>query len=145
MTEEAMLRNIVKRMVEEEIVKVKPSIDTIYLDDIARGVRGVQKRLEAQVPEGFKEEVDVSVAGTIPVPMEPKLRKPPFFRASVFNDGPDPVHVMLNEVKPVAYRKAPLKEADRIDIDTTEAKIDALFFACEASDKTAAVRVHLLK
>ena len=139
--EEALLKSLIKGEVE----RLVPPEMTVLLDDIARGVRAVQKRLEAQVPEGFKEEVDVSVEGTIPVPMEPKLRKPPFIRATVFNDGPDPVYVFLNEVKPEAFRKAPLNAQDKLDIDTTEAKIDALFFACEASEKTASVRVHLLK
>jgi len=127
------------------VQRVKAPIETVLLDDIARGLADIKRLLEAQVPEGFKEEVDVSVAGTIPVPMEPKLRKPPFFRATLFNDGPDPVIVMLNEVKPEAYRKAPLNAGDKIDIDTTEAKIESLFFACTTSSGQASVRVHLLK
>jgi len=139
------LRKIVKEEVQREIATIKPEIDTILLDDISRGVKQVVKRLEAQVPEGFKDEVTVSVTGKIPVPMQPKNTKPPYFRATVFNDGPDAVYVFLNDVKPEAIREAPLNQGDKIDIDTTEAKIEALFFACVGSENTASVRVHLLK
>jgi len=130
---------------EEAVERVKAPIETVLLDDIARGIADIRRLLKAQVPEGFKEEVEFSVEGKTAVPLEPKLRKPPFFRATVFNDGPDPVIVMLNEVKPEAYRKAPLNAGDKLDIDTSEAKIEALFFACQASDKKASGRAHLLK
>ena len=126
--------------------RVKAPIETVLLDSIARGIADVKRLLAAQVPEGFKEEVTVEVEGTTPVPMVARLRKPPFMRASLFvDDGSDPVYVMQNEVKPEAFRDAPLKAGEKLDIDTTEHKIEALFFACEESDKRATVRVHLLK
>lgn len=139
------LRKVAKEEVEKEIFRTKPEIDTILLDDISRGIKQVVKRLEAQVPEGFKDEVTVSVSGTNPVPMQPKRTKPPYFRATVFSDGPDPVYVFLNDVKPEAIREAPLNQGDKIDIDTTEAKIQALFFACTTATGNASLRIHLLK
>jgi len=139
------LRKMVKEEVEKEILRLKPEIDTILLDDISRGIKDLKRLQEAQVPEGLKDEVTVSVAGKIPVPMQPKQTKPPYFRATVFSDGPDPVYVFLNDVKPEAIREAPLNSGDKLDIDTTEAKIEALFFACTTTTGQASLRVHLLK
>jgi len=134
-----------RRIAREEIGRVKAPLDTVLLDDIARGVKQLNKRLEAQVPEGLKDEVVVNVSGKNHVAMQPKNTKPPYFRATVFNDGPDAVYVFLNDVKPEAIREAPLNSGDKIDIDTTEAKIEALFFACVGSTNSASVRIHLLK
>lgn len=118
----------------------------IQLEEMNSRLADIHDALRRQVPQGFKEEVDVTVQGTIPVPMEPKLRKPPFVRASLFVDADsDPVYVMLNEVKPEAFRDAPLNAEEKLDIDTTEPKIEALFFACQAPENRATIRVHLLK
>jgi len=130
---------------EETLKRVKAPIDTVLLDDIARGISDLKKLMQAQIPEGLKEEVEVTAHGKIPVPMQPRTTVPPYFRATVFNDGPDPVYVMLNDIKTEPYRKAPLNSGDKLDIDTTEAKIRELFFACEEDDKSASVRIHLLK
>jgi len=102
---------LLKRLVKEEVERRVPPETVVLLDDISRGIRDVKRLLEAQVPEGLKEEVTIEVEGTTPVPMVTKLRKPPFMRASVFVDqDSDPVYVMLNEVKPEAFRDAPLRK-----------------------------------
>lgn len=134
-----------RKLVKEEIIKLKPEVNTLLLDDISRGIKQIVKVLAAQVPEGLKDEVTVTVSGINAVAMQPKRTSPPYFRATVFCDGPDPVYVMLNDVKPQAIREAPLNEGDKIDIDTTEAKIQALFFACTTTAGVASLRVHLLK
>jgi len=144
MTKEPMKRTI-KELVREEVERVLPPETVVLLDDISRGVKQLNKRLEAQVPEGLKDEVNFSVSGTNPVPIQPKRTKPPYFRATVFNDGPDPVYVFLNDVKPEAIREAPLNQGDKADIDTTEAKIESLFVACTTSTGNASGRVWLLK
>jgi len=134
-----------RKIAREEIERIKAPLDTVLLDDISRGIKQLNKRAEAQVPEGLKDEVVVSVAGKNPVAMQPKNTKPPYFRATVFCDGPDAVYVFLNDVKPEAIREAPLNSGDKIDIDTTEAKIQALFFACTTPTGSASLRIHLLK
>ena len=134
-----------RRIAREEIERVKVPIDTALLDDISRGIKQLNKRLEAQVPEGLKDEVSFTVSGTNAVPVQPKRTKPPYFRATVFNDGPDPVYVFLNDVKPEAIREAPLNQGDKADIDTTEAKIEALFVACTTRTGSASGRVWFLK
>lgn len=128
----------------EERVEPAP-LEVALLYKILQAQRETTRLLKAQVPEGFKDEVGVSVAGKNPVPMQPKNTKPPYFRATVFNDGPDPVYVFLNDVKIEAIREAPLNQGDEVDIDTTEAKIQALFFACTTETGNASVRIHLLK
>jgi len=129
----------------DELKRVKAPLDTVLLDEIARGIADLKKLMSSQVPEGLKDEVEVSVHGKVPVPMQPRTTMPPYFRATIFNDGPDPVYVMLNDVKAEPYRKAPLNAGDKIDIDTTEAKIRELYFACEGDANSAALRIHLLK
>jgi hypothetical protein len=134
-----------ERRAREELERVKAPLEVALLDDIALGVNRLNRRLEAQVPEGIKDEVTVAVAGQTPVPMEPVNTKPPYFRAAIFNDGPSPAYVFLNVTRPIAFRQAPLNTGDHLDIDTTEAKIQALFFACTTDAGTASVRVQLLK
>ena len=132
-------------MSKQEVERIKAPIDTVLLDDIARGITDIKGLLEAQVPEGLKEEVAWTVEGTRAVPVSGRLIRPPYFRATVFNDGPDPVYVFLNKAKPRAYREAPLNAGDKLDIDTTEAKIQVLFFAGTTSAGRASGRVHFLK
>jgi len=139
------MKRLVKQTVQEEIERVVPPETVVLLDDISRGIKDLKRLAQAQVPEGLKDEVAVSVAGKNPVPMQPKQTKPPYFRATIFSDGPDPVYVFLNDVKSEAIREAPLNSGDKIDIDTTEAKIQALFFACTTSTGRASLRIHLLK
>jgi len=135
----------VKDEATRQVIGIKPEIETILLDDISRGIKQLNKRLEAQVPEGLKDEVNFSVAGTNAVPIQPKRTKPPYFRATIFNDGPDSVYVFLNDVKPESLREAALNQGDKADLDTTEAKIQALFVACTTPTGTARGRVWLLK
>jgi len=142
--QETMLKRV-KEMVEQEIERVVSPETVTLLDDISRGINDLKRLQEAQVPEGLKDEVAVTVSGMNAVPMQPKRTKPPYFRATVFSDGPDPVYVFLNDVKPEAIREAPLNSGDKLDIDTTEAKIEALFFACTTSTGQASLRIHLLK
>jgi len=134
-----------RKRAEEELERIKAPVDTALLDDISRGVRQLNARLAAQVPEGIKDEIEVDVSGVNPVPMQPLNSTPPYFKATVFNDGPDPVYVFLNQTKVSALRKAPLNQGDRLDIDTTEAKIQSLFFACPDVNNNASVRIHVLK
>lgn len=132
-----------RRKGQEELERVKVPIDTALLDDISRGIRQVNQRLAAQVPEGEKDEIDIIVNGNNAVPLQPQNSQPPYFKATVFNDGPDPAYVWLNEI-PTHYN-APLNQGDHLDIDTTEAKIQTLFFACQGPNNTAHLRVHVLK
>jgi len=129
----------------EELKRLKAPIDTILLDDIARGISNLEKIMRAQVPQGIKDEAVVTVHGKIPVPIRPTSTVPPWFRATIYNDGPDPVYVMLNAAKAEPLRRAPLNSGDRIDIDTTEAKINELYFCCTNDSEDASLRVHLLK
>lgn len=139
-----MLRN--EEQKRKERLRVPPEAYlAIQLDEMNSRLADIHETLQRQIPQGLKEEVVVEVEGTRSVTLSTRLIRPPYFRASVFNDGPDPVHVMLNKSKPKAFREAPLNVGDKLDIDTTEPKIQVLFFACEAADKTASVRVHLLK
>jgi uncharacterized hydantoinase/oxoprolinase family protein len=145
MSEETLLKRLVKEEVERFVERVMPPEVLATLDDIARGIMDIKKKLEAQVPEGLKEELTVQVEGTRATPITPRTIMPPYVRATCFCDGPDPVYVFLNKPKPEAFRQAPLNPGDKIDIDTTEAKIEALYFACTTPDGKASVRVHLLK
>lgn len=130
---------------QEEISRIKAPIDTALLDEIARGIRLLNKKIEAQVPEGVKDEATVDVAGPIAVAMRPGSTNPPWFRASVFNDGPDPVYVFLNDVDIPSERHAPINKGESLEIDTVEAKIQALWFANIGDTETASVRVQLLQ
>jgi len=124
--------------------ELPPELTFITLDEIAGRLADIYDALQRQVPEGLKEEVTVVAEGTRAVPLSARFIKPPYFRAAVFNDGPDPVYVMLNKSKPVAFRTTPLNDGDKLVIDTVEAKIQLLLFAC-VEGESASVRVHLLK
>ena len=128
----------------EERVEPAP-LEIALLYKILKAERETAESLKSMMPEGVKDEVELTVTGTNPVPMQPRATKPPYVRATVFNDGPDPVYVFLNDVKIQSLRQAPLNQGDKLDIDTTAAKIQALFFACETSSEQASVRIHLLK
>jgi hypothetical protein len=134
-----------KKDAREELVRVKAPIEVALLDDISRTIRRVAESLDAQVPKGFKDEVAFTVQGVNAIAIQPTRTKPPYFRATIFNDGPDPVYVFLNDITPAAYRQAPLNVGDKADIDTTEAKIHAIFVACPSANNTASGRVWLLK
>lgn len=129
----------------EEIGRIKAPIDTALLDEIARGIRQLNKKMEAQVPEGIKDEATVAVAGSIAVFMRPNSTDPPWFRATIFNDGPDPVYVFLNTVEIPSQRYAPLNAGDSMEIDTVEAKIQSLAFANLNDTETSSVRIQLLR
>lgn len=138
-------RKLLRKKAPEKLRVPPEAFLAVQLDEIAGRLADIHEAIQRQVPEGLKEEVEVEVEGTTLVPVRARIIKPPYFRASVFNDGPDNVYVLLNKEKAEAYRQSPLKEGDKLDIDTTEGKIHALFFACESEDKTASIRVHLLK
>lgn len=131
----------------EKKEKISPEVfAAMTLDDISVKLSKMLKLQEAQIEEGVKDEATISVSGTIPVPMTPYLlnSKSPYFKVAVFNDGPDPVYVMLNEIQDVGKRKAPLNQGDKLDMATALPKINELFFACDEGN-TASVRVHALK
>lgn len=132
-----------KKEAREELVRIKAPIDTVLLDEISQGINRLIKHTEAQVPEAVKDEIELTVNGNNPVPMQPRNSHPPYFQATVFIDGPDPTYVWLNEI-PNSY-EAPLNAGDHLDIDTKEAKIEALWFACVGSTNTSHIRIHLLK
>jgi hypothetical protein len=134
-----------QKKAKEELERIKAPLEVALLDEISLGIKDVVKRLEAQVPQGVKDEVAFTVSGTNPVPVQPTRTKPPYIRATVFNDGPSPVYVFLNDVTPIAFRQAPLNAGDKADIDTTEAKIQALFVVCGSPTDQASGRVWLLK
>ena len=50
----------------EEVERVKAPIDTVLLDDIARGIADVKHLLEAQVPEGQEHRTAGGLAGQRP-------------------------------------------------------------------------------
>lgn len=132
---------------QETLERIKIPIDTALLDDISRGIRQLNNKLAAQVLEGIQDEAYANPSGVNAVSWQSLTKlTPPYFRATVFNDGPSSVYVMLNVVKPVALRQAPLNAGDSAPIDTSpEAKIKALFFACPNSTDTASLRIYLLR
>ena len=130
---------------QETLERVKAPVETVLLDDISRGIKSVVKHLEAQVAQGIKDEAAFSVSGTNPVPIVPPRTRPPYIRATIFNDGPSPVYVFLNDIPAVSLRQAPLNAGDQADIDTTEANIRAIFVACTAAGNQASGRVWLIK
>lgn len=129
----------------EELTRVRAPVEVALLDDINRGILRVAERLEAQVPQGIKDEAAFSVSGTNPVPIQPPRTRPPYMKASIFNDGPSPIYVFLNDITPISMRQAPLNQGDRADLDTVEAKIQSIFVACTTAAGQASGRVWLMK
>jgi hypothetical protein len=145
MTEEGLRKKKAQERAQEKLERIKVPLEVALLDEISRGIKLVAERLEAQVPEGIKDEATFTVSGKNAIAVRPTRTTPPFIRVTVFNDGPDSVYVFLNDIPPESTRQAPLNSGDKADIDTTEAKIRALFVACVTSTGTASGRVWFLK
>ena len=127
MTEEAMLRKIVKQMVEEEIVKVKPSIDTILLDDIARGIKQILTHLCETTSEG----VDIPLPEKTVTSAKPEIidvSHIPLRKVDFFNKGPNTAYYRINnDAKeiPIEDRETIVAERPRATIETITLRVDA--------------------
>lgn len=134
-----------KKKALETLERIKAPLDTILLDDISRGVKELINKLAAQVPEGVSDQAVVAVAGLTPIAMVPSSTDPPWFSATIFNDGPDPVYISLNEPHNPSERHAALNMGDSYVINTIEAKIKSLWFANMNPTDTSSCRVQLLQ
>ena len=131
---------------KEEISRVPAPLNTVLLDDIARGIQCILEKMSDQVPDGVTDQVTVAVAGPTSVAMQPTESDPPWFYATVFNDGPSPVFVSLNEpLSNPTESKAALNMGDSMVINTVEAKIKSLWFSNMNATDTSSVRVQLLQ
>ncbi|MEM2905077.1 MAG: hypothetical protein QW587_04985 [Candidatus Bathyarchaeia archaeon] len=119
------------------------------LDDLSVELQKLRSLIQVEHEEGVKMDVGpIEVFGSQPVVASPGDGRD-YFGVTVFNDGPDPVYVMLNEPVGKPYRKAPLKRGDSEEIRFAEAKIRAIYLACDeggtSSGKDGGVRLHFYR
>jgi len=81
----------------KEIERVKAPIDTILLDDIARGIKKILTHLDETTPQGKHVvfERDVTKLTTIDVEGESPLG--PLYSFDILNKGPDTVKMMVDD------------------------------------------------
>jgi len=110
------------------------------LEDMAFELTSFYQEWKMTIPEGRLIQLTVNVTD------EPKELSPeegvsymPWISFDLYNDGPDPVYVMVNE-EYLRYR-APIASGENLKVDMKKPLIRKIWLYC-ASGQTASVRMY---
>ena len=108
----------------QDKAKVTPEVfSAIMLDEIAQGIRRVEKAIRESIPEGIIASYEVTATTSKQEVRPPPLRK--WHKVSVLNKGPDTVKIAVN----VGRVNAVTIEKNRsYEIDMKSAKIEYVIY-----------------
>lgn len=125
-------------MPKEEKKTIKGDIfQTVLMDEMARNVKELKDTIKDTIPEGIISSFIESINEN---PSEFRPREP-WFSITVYNRGPNPVHVGVNVGHGGGIKIAP---GNSLPIDLKAAKIKFVTLWCDAQ-KTSEVKLIAIK
>ena len=125
---------------------VQEAIQTQILYDIAGMLEDQGKTLidffndwKETIPRGRIRPLDLTVTATITELNPTNAPDMPWMTIDLFNDGPNPVYVTINEE--FTRRKAPLTIGETLTVDMKKRNINKIFLFCDAGN-TANIRIY---
>lgn len=114
--------------ITQDKAKVSPEVfQAIMLDDIAQGIRRVEKAIRETIPEGIIESYEVTATTSKQEVRPPVLKK--WHKVSVLNKGPDTVKIAVN----VGRVNAVTIEKNRsYEVDMKSAKIEYVIYQTDS-------------
>jgi len=117
--------------------KVSPeAMQIILLDEIAGRLADLKKHMEWAQQGGMIHPL----SETITAAMYERTCSPPWYSATIFNDGPNPVYPDVNRDNNARNLITPLNMGDQMTMDFEQPKIKVLFMRC-AVGQTANIRL----
>ena len=113
--------------------KVRPdSLQTVFLAEVADGLRQLIDLTELQIPVGRTPFVPLTATTTL----RELTLTPPWFSVKIINDGPQTVLVKVNDEHDNAI---PINNGEDLNLDFGSPRVALLLFQTEAA--TAALRL----
>jgi hypothetical protein len=121
------------------MIKDRPYAATMVQTQILYDIASMLEELVETIPKGVARGVTLSI-GSTPTVITDTLDMP-WITVDVFNDGPDPVYVAVNEEHVI---NPPLYKGESLKVDMVKPKIEKLCLFCD-DGKTATIRLFYKK
>lgn len=130
------LKRLIQEQVKEEIIKIKPEIETVLLDDISRGIRKILTHLEETTPDGVTVELpEKTVTATETINLLRDYPYRPLRKIYFYNKGPDTAYIRIND----DGKEVSIENRENIVVERPKATIE--FFTLRVdSGNTATIR-----
>lgn len=127
-------------MSEERVEPAPLSVALLY--KLLKAQRETLKVLKSQIPKGEFRPITLQISNT-PTVLEPKsIPEMPWIKFTIFNDGPDPVYLEVNEE--FLQQTTPLNIDESLAVDMITPQIEKVRLFC-AVGQTASVRLFTKK
>jgi len=134
----------------ETIIKERPyaaqmiQLQILYdmagmLEDIAESIAQLRSEFRSTIPRGKIIPIELSLTDSITTLTREQYDTMPWMSFDLYNDGPDPVHVVVNE--DFITEKAPLGSGESLKVDMKAPIIEKVMLYCGVGN-TASVRIY---
>jgi len=134
----------------ESIVKERPyaaqmlQLQILYdmagmLEDISESLAHFRSEFRSTIPKGYVEPIELTVTDKISKITKNKYATMPWISFDLFNDGPNPVYVVVN--RNFVTRRAPLNSGESLTVDMKAPIIEKIYLFCDKGN-TASVRIY---